>query len=131
MATKKQVDVQKFTEEQNKKLWKGIVKIHQSNLSETKQIRKSLKGGNFSGYPVKFDTRKVKKQITRTYGSLKSGNIGVINGYKAKDESWRMLNVLLHDRNLHQRYSRTLIKATHERDDNTKVIRRKIRGLLK
>ena len=131
MATKNNVDVQKFTEETNKKLWKGIVKIHQSNLSETKQIRKNLKGGDFSGYRAKFDTKKVKKQITRSYGSLKSGNIGVINGFKAKDESWRMLNVLLHDRNLHQRYSKTLVKATHEYNDKSQVVKRKIRGLIK
>lgn len=131
MATKNNVDVQKFTEETNKKLWKGIVQIHQSNLSETKQIRKSLKGGDFSGYRAKFDTKKVKKQITRSYGSLKSGNIGVINGFKAKDESWRMLNVLLHDRNLHQRYGKTLVRQTHEYNDKSQVVKRKIRGLIK
>ena len=63
MATKNNVDVQKFTEQQNKKLWKGIVQIHQSNLSETKQIRKSLKGGDFSGYRAKFDRRQLQQHL--------------------------------------------------------------------
>ena len=131
MATKNSVDVQKFTEETNKKLWKEIVKVHQSNLSEVHQRYSSLKGGDFSGYRAKFDTKQAKKQITRTYGSLKSGNIGVFNGFKAKDESWRMLNVLLHDRNLKQRYGKTLVKQTHEYNDKSQVVRRKIRGLIK
>ena len=67
--------------------------------------------------------------MTRSYGSLKSGNIGVVNGFKAKDESWKMLNVLLHDRNLHQRYGQTLVRATHEMDDKTKNIKRKLRSI--
>ena len=100
-----------------------------TGLEKFTESYKSSLGGNFSRYPVKFDTKKINKQVTRSYGSLKSGNIGIVNGFKAKDESWRMLNVLLHDRSLHQRYGRTLVRATHEMDDKTKNIKRKLRSI--
>lgn len=131
MATEKFEGVEKAINKMNKELWLDVVKIHQSNLNETKKIYSSLKGGNFSGYRAKFDTDKIEKQQTRTYGSLKGGLIGVFNGFKDKDESWRMLNVLLHDRQLHQRYSQTLVKANFEYDDNTKRIRRLIKQRIK
>lgn len=132
MATTYKPDgVEKFTLEQQVKLYKNVYNIHKANLSETKKLRSTLRKNDFSGYRAKFDTKKVKKQITRSYGSVKSGNIGVINGFKAKDESWRMLNVLTHDRYLHQRYSRTLVKKTHDYEDNSAKIRREVRRLLK
>lgn len=130
MATYEQfIGVEKFTEEQMKKAWLEMVGAFNSNQNTVKRIHKSSLGGDFSGYRAKFDTKKITKQVTRSYGSLKSGNIGIINGFKAKDESWRMLNVLLHDRSLHQRYGQTLIKATHEMDDKTKTIKRKLRSI--
>lgn len=130
MATYKQfIGVEKFTEKQMKKAWLEMVGAFNSNQNTVKRSYKSSLSGDFSGYRAKFDTSKVKKQITRSYGSLRSGHIGIINGFKAKDESWRMLNVLLHDRHLHQRYGTTLIKATHEMDDKTKEIRRKLRSI--
>ena len=130
MATTKQITgLEKFTEKQVKKVWLGIADAFNSNQNYVKRSYKSSLGGDFSGYRAKFDTSKVKKQITRSYGSLKSGNIGIINGFKDKEESWRMLNVLLHDRHLHQRYGTKLIKATHEMDDKTKVIKRKLRSI--
>lgn len=130
MATTKQITgLEKFTEKQVKKVWLDMADAFNSNQNTVKRTYKSSLGGDFSQYPVKFETDKIKKQITRSYGSLKSGNIGIINGFKAKDESWRMLNVLLHDRNLHQRYGTTLVKATHEMDDKTKLIKRKLRSI--
>lgn len=129
MATKQITGLEKFTEKQVKKVWLEMADAFNSNQNTIKRSYKSSLGGDFSGYRAKFDTSKVKKQITRSYGSLKSGNIGIINGFKAKDESWRMLNVLLHDRHLHQRYGTTLIKATHEMDDKTKAIKRKLRSI--
>lgn len=131
MATEKFEGVEKAINKMNKELWLDVVKIHQSNLNETKKMYSSLKGGNFSGYRAKFDTDKIEKQQTRAYGSLKGGLIGVINGFKDKDESWRMLNVLLHDRQLHQRYGQTLVKANFEYDDNTKRIRKLIKQRIK
>jgi len=130
MATTKQIKgLEKFTEKQLKKVWLEMVDIFNSNQNTVKRSYKSSLGGDFSRYPVKFDTKKINKQVTRSYGSLKSGNIGIINGFKDKEESWRMLNILLHDRNLHQRYGRTLVKATHEMDDKTKTINRKLRSI--
>lgn len=130
MATTKQITgLEKFTEKQVKKVWLGMADAFNSNQNDVKRSYKSSLGGDFSGYRAKFDTSKVKKQITRSYGSLKSGNIGIINGFKDKEESWRMLNVLLHDRHLHQRYGTKLIKATHEMDDKTKAIKRKLRSI--
>lgn len=123
--------VEEDIQKKNKALWLDIVKIHQRNLNTVKRANKSSLGGDFSGYRAKFDTDKVKKQITRSYGSLKGGAIGAINGFKAKDESWRMLNVLLHDRQLHQRYGQTLVKQTHEMDDKGKAIRKQIRQRIK
>lgn len=130
MATyEKFIGIEKFTEEQMKKAWLEMVDAFNSNQNKVKRSYKSSLGGDFSGYRAKFDTKKITKQVTRSYGSLKSGNIGIINGFKDKDESWRMLNVLLHDRHLHQRYGQTLIKATHEMDDKTKAIKRKLRSI--
>lgn len=130
MATYEQfIGIEKFTEEQMKKAWLEMVDAFNSNQNKVKRSYKSSLGGDFSGYRAKFDTKKITKQVTRSYGSLKSGNIGIINGFKAKDESWRMLNVLLHDRYLHQRYGQTLVKATHEMDDKTKTIKRKLRSI--
>ena len=130
MATyEKFIGIEKFTEEQMKKAWLEMVGAFNSNQNTVKRSYKSSLGGDFSGYRAKFDTKKITKQVTRSYGSLKSGNIGIINGFKDKDESWRMLNVLLHDRHLHQRYGQTLIKATHEMDDKTKAIKRKLRSI--
>jgi hypothetical protein len=106
-----------------------IARIHNDNLQEVKQTRKSTLGGDFSRYPVTFDTSQLKPQ-TRAYGSIKGGMIGYINGFKSKDESWRMLNVLAHDRYLHQRYSRHLVKANYDYKSNANKIRRQIRGLL-
>lgn len=130
MATyEKFIGIEKFTEEQMKKAWLEMVGAFNSNQNTVKRSYKSSLGGDFSGYRAKFDTKKITKQVTRSYGSLKSGNIGIINGFKDKEESWRMLNVLLHDRSLHQRYGQTLIKATHEMDDKTKAIKRKLRSI--
>ncbi|ANM46737.1 hypothetical protein [Lactococcus phage D4412] len=130
METYKQfIGVEKFTEEQMKKAWLEMVGAFNSNQNTVKRSYKSSLGGDFSGYRAKFDTKKITKQVTRSYGSLKSGNIGIINGFKDKEESWRMLNVLLHDRSLHQRYGQTLIKATHEMDDKMKTIKRKLRSI--
>lgn len=129
MAAKQITGLEKFTEKQVKKVWIEMAETFNSNQNTVKRSYKSSLGGDFSGYRAKFDTSKVKKQITRSYGSLRSGNIGIINGFKAKDESWRMLNVLLHDRHLHQRYGTKLVKATHETDDKTKEIRRKLRSI--
>lgn len=129
MGAKQITGLEKFTEKQVKKVWLEMANSFNSNQNTVKRSYKSSLGGDFSGYRAKFDTSKVKKQITRSYGSLRSGHIGIINGFKAKDESWRMLNVLLHDRNLHQRYGTTLIKATHETDDKTKEIKRKLRSI--
>lgn len=130
MATyEKFVGIEKFTEEQMKKAWLEMVGAFNSNQNTVKRSYKSSLGGDFSGYRAKFDTKKITKQVTRSYGSLKSGNIGIINGFKDKEESWRMLNVLLHDRHLHQRYGQTLVKATHEIDDKTKMIKRKLRSI--
>lgn len=128
-TTNKVTGLEKFTEKQLKKVWLEMVDSFNSNQNTVKRSYKSSLGGDFSRYPVKFDTKKITKQVTRSYGSLKSGNIGVINGFKAKDESWKMLNVLLHDRNLHQRYGQTLVRATHEMDDKTKNIKRKLRSI--
>lgn len=130
MATyEKFIGIEKFTEEQMKKAWLEMVGAFNSNQNTVKRSYKSSLGGDFSGYRAKFDTKKITKQVTRSYGSLKSGNIGIINGFKDKEESWRMLNVLLHDRHLHQRYGQTLVKATHEMDDKTKMIKRKLRSI--
>lgn len=130
MATyEKFIGIEKFTEKQMKKAWLEMVGAFNSNQNTVKRSYKSSLGGDFSGYRAKFDTKKITKQVTRSYGSLKSGNIGIINGFKDKEESWRMLNVLLHDRSLHQRYGQTLIKATHEMDDKTKTIKRKLRSI--
>ena len=129
MATTEVTGLEKFTEKQVKKVWLDMADAFNSNQNTVKRKYKSSLGGDFSGYRAKFDTKKVTKQVTRSYGSLKSGNIGIINGFKAKDESWRMLNVLLHDRSLHQRYSRTLVRATHEMDDKNKVIKRRLRSI--
>lgn len=129
MATTEITGLEKFTEKQVKKVWLDMADAFNSNQNTVKRKYKSSLGGNFSGYRAKFDTKKITKQVTRSYGSLKSGNIGIINGFKAKDESWKMLNVLLHDRSLHQRYSRTLVRATHEMDDKTKAIKRKLRSI--
>lgn len=129
MATTEVTGLEKFTEKQVKKVWLDMADAFNSNQNTVKRKYKSSLGGNFSGYRAKFDTKKITKQVTRSYGSLKSGNIGIINGFKAKDESWRMLNVLLHDRSLHQRYSRTLVRATHEMDDKNKVIKRRLRSI--
>lgn len=130
MATYEQfIGVEKFTEKQMKKAWLEMVDAFNSNQNTVKRSYKSSLGGDFSGYRAKFDTSKITKQVTRSYGSLKSGNIGIINGFKDKEESWRMLNVLLHDRHLHQRYGQTLVKATHEMDDKTKTIKRKLRSI--
>lgn len=130
MATyEKFIGIEKFTEEQMKKAWLEMVGAFNSNQNTVKRSYKSSLGGDFSGYRAKFDTKKITKQVTRSYGSLKSGNIGIINGFKAKEESWRTLNVLLHDRHLHQRYGQTLVKATHEMDDKTKNIKRKLRSI--
>ena len=130
MATyEKFIGIEKFTEEQMKKAWLEMVRAFNSNQNTVKRSYKSSLGGDFSGYRAKFDTKKITKQVTRSYGSLKSGNIGIINGFKDKEESWRMLNVLLHDRHLHQRYGQTLVKATHEMDDKTKMIKRKLRSI--
>ena len=130
MATyEKFIGIEKFTEEQMKKAWLEMVGAFNSNQNTVKRSYKSSLGGDFSGYRAKFDTSKITKQVTRSYGSLKSGNIGIINGFKDKEESWRMLNVLLHDRHLHQRYGQTLVKATHEMDDKTKTIKRKLRSI--
>lgn len=131
MATTEVTGLEKFTEKQVKKVWLDMADAFNSNQNTVKRKYKSSLGGNFSGYRTKFDTKKITKQVTRSYGSLKSGNIGIINGFKAKDESWRMLNVLLHDRSLHQRYSRTLVRATHEMDDKTKAIKRRLRSITK
>lgn len=129
MATTEVTGLEKFAEKQIKKVWLDMADAFNSNQNTVKRKYKSSLGGDFSGYRAKFDTKKVTKQVTRSYGSLKSGNIGIINGFKAKDESWRMLNVLLHDRSLHQRYSRTLVRATHEMDDKNKVIKRRLRSI--
>ena len=130
MATTKQVTgLEKFTEKQLKKVWIDMVDSFNSNQNTVKRSNKSSLGGDFSRIQVKFDTKKITKQVTRSYGSLKSGIFRVVNGFKAKDESWRMLNVLLHDRHLHQRYGQTLVKATHEMDDKTKTIKRKLRSI--
>lgn len=129
MATTEVTGLEKFTEKQVKKVWLDMADAFNSNQNTVKRKYKSSLGGDFSGYRVKFDTKKVTKQVTRSYGSLKSGNIGIINGFKAKDESWRMLNILLHDRSLHQRYSQTLVRATHEMDDKNKVIKRRLRSI--
>lgn len=129
MATTEVTGLEKFTEKQVKKVWLDMADAFNSNQNDVKRKYKSSLGGNFSGYRAKFDTKKITKQVTRSYGSLKSGNIGIINGFKAKEESWRMLNVLLHDRSLHQRYSRTLVRATHEMDDKTKAIKRRLRSI--
>lgn len=129
MATTEVTGLEKFTEKQVKKVWLDMADAFNSNQNTVKRKYKSSLGGNFSGYRAKFDTKKITKQVTRSYGSLKSGNIGIINGFKAKEESWRMLNVLLHDRSLHQRYSRTLVRATHEMDDKNKVIKRRLRSI--
>lgn len=129
MATTEVTGLEKFTEKQVKKVWLDMADAFNSNQNDVKRSYKSSLGGNFSGYRAKFDTKKITKQVTRSYGSLKSGNIGIINGFKDKEESWRMLNVLLHDRSLHQRYSRTLVRATHEMDDKNKVIKRKLRSI--
>lgn len=129
MATTEITGLEKFTEKQVKKVWLDMADAFNSNQNTVKRKYKSSLGGDFSGYRAKFDTKKITKQVTRSYGSLKSGNIGIINGFKAKDESWRMLNVLLHDRSLHQRYSRTLVRATHEMDDKNKVIKRRLRSI--
>lgn len=129
MATTGITGLEKFTEKQVKKVWLDMADAFNSNQNTVKRKYKSSLGGDFSGYRAKFDTKKITKQVTRSYGSLKSGNIGIINGFKAKDESWRMLNVLLHDRSLHQRYSRTLVRATHEMDDKNKVIKRRLRSI--
>ena len=131
MATTEVTGLEKFTEKQVKKVWLDMADAFNSNQNTIKRKYKSSLGGDFSGYRAKFDTKKITKQVTRSYGSLKSGNIGIINGFKAKEESWRMLNVLLHDRSLHQRYSRTLVRATHEMDDKTKVIKRRLRSITK
>ena len=86
MATTKQVTgLEKFTEKQLKKVWLEMVDSFNSNQNTVKRSYKSSLGGDFSRYPVKFDTKKINKQVTRSYGSLKSGNIGVVNGFKAKD----------------------------------------------
>lgn len=111
------------------KLAHDIAQVHNRNLADVKKTRKSDLGGDFSRYPVKFDTDKLKPQ-TRAYGSIKGGLIGYINGFDSKDESWRMLNVLAHDRQLHQRYSRHLVKANFYYSSNAQKIRRQIRGLL-
>lgn len=129
MATTEITGLEKFTEKQVKKVWLDMADAFNSNQNTVKRKYKSSLGGDFSGYRAKFDTKKITKQVTRSYGSLKSGNIGIINGFKAKEESWRMLNVLLHDRSLHQRYSRTLVRATHEMDDKTKAIKRRLRSI--
>lgn len=129
MATTEVTGLEKFTEKQVKKVWLDMADAFNSNQNTVKRSYKSSLGGDFSGYRAKFETSKVKKQITRSYGSLKSGNIGIINGFKDKEESWRMLNVLLHDRHLHQRYGTKLIKATHKMDDKTKAIKRKLRSI--
>lgn len=128
-TTNKVTGLEKFTEKQLKQVWLEMADAFNSNQNTVKRSYKSSLGGNFSRYHVKFDTKKINKQVTRSYGSLKSGNIGIINGFKAKDESWRMLNILLHDRSLHQRYGRTLVRATHEMDDKTKNIKRKLRSI--
>ncbi len=128
-TTNKVTGLEKFTEKQLKQVWLEMADAFNSNQSTVKRSYKSSLGGNFSGYRTKFDTKKITKQVTRSYGSLKSGNIGIINGFQDKEESWRMLNVLLHDRHLHQRYGQTLIKATHKTDDKTKTIKRKLRSI--
>lgn len=131
MATTEVKGLEKFTEKQLKHVWLDMVDAFNSNQNTVKRGYKSSLGGDFSGYRAKFDTSKITKQVTRSYGSLKSGHIGVVNGFKAKEESWRMLNVLLHDRHLHQRYGQTLVRATHEMDDKTKTIKRKLRSITK
>ena len=73
MATYKQfIGVEKFTEEQMKKAWLEMVDAFNSNQNTVKRSYKSSLGGDFSGYRAKFDTKKITKQVTRSYGSLRS-----------------------------------------------------------
>lgn len=120
----------KWTEEQAKDRWLKIVSVMKRNQLGAKKTRSTLlRGNDFSRYRAKFDTKKLKPQITRSYGSLKGGLIGAINGFENKNEDWRMLNVLLHDRQLHQRYGRTLVPKTHTLDGSTNKLRRELRRL--
>ncbi|QGT52680.1 hypothetical protein KMD03_gp30 [Lactococcus phage CHPC1183] len=96
-TTNKVTGLEKFTEKQLKKVWLEMVDAFNSNQNTVKRSYKSSLGGDFSRYPVKFDTKKITKQVTRSYGS--------------------------------QRYGRTLVKATHEMDDKTKNIKRKLRSI--
>lgn len=109
------------------KLQHDIGQIHQKNLAKSYQTRSSLGHGDFSGYPVRFNTELIKSPRVRSYGSIKGGLVGTVSGFKAKDESWRMLNVLCHDRQLHQRYGATLVKANWHYKSNEQKIRREIR----
>jgi len=120
---------EKWTEDVVRKKWIGIVSIHKSNQLKPVKQYSSLKRSNFTKYPTQFNTKTLTPQVTRTYGSFGSGVIGAINGWKNKDESWRMLNVLTHDRQLHQRHGRTLGKATHKLEGSTQKLRRELRGL--
>ena len=103
--------------------------MHQDNLPKVYKTRSSLKQGDFSGYRATFDTSKLKPRV-RTYGSVKGGVVGTISGFKDKDESWRMLNVLTHDRNLRQRYGTTLVKANFKYESNASKVKRGVKRLI-
>lgn len=124
--------IEKWSEQQLGKGWKKIVKTMQDGQGKVGRRYRSVKRGDFTRYSVKFNTSDLNKgQVTKTYGSIKSGRIGAINGFKGKKESWRMLNVLLHDRKLHQRYGRSLVKATHTLDVDYETLKRKLGEIVK
>ena len=64
-TTNKVTGLEKFTEKQLKKVWLEMVDSFNSNQNTVKRSYKSSLGGDFSRYPVKFDTKKITKQVTR------------------------------------------------------------------
>ena len=123
------INVEGWTKDNLGELQHNIGRVHEKNLPKVYKTRTSLKGGDFSGYRATFDTSKLKPRV-RYYGSIKGGVVGTISGFKDKDESWRMLNVLTHDRQLHQRYGTTLIEANFKYEDNAKKVRRGVKNLI-
>lgn len=123
------INVEGWTVENLGKLQHNIGEVHENNLPKVYKTRSSLKSGDFSGYRATFDTSKLKPRV-RYYGSVKGGAVGTISGFKDKDESWRMLNVLTHDRQLHQRYGTTLVEANFKYEDNAKKVKRGVKRLI-
>ena len=130
MATEKINGLENWTEKKLKTTWEKMSSVMNDNVGSVVKLYSSL-GGDFSRYPVRLDTKSVKKQVTRSYGSFKSGLIGSVNGFTGKDDSWRALNILLHDRYLHQRYGRSFVRATHKLEVDYSRLKTQLRGIAR